>query len=368
MRSTRVRVLHAFDLGEIGGLFRIVQMLSTAQVASGHDVHVAVVVGSGAARHPLEDAIEQAGATLHRIEIPPRGYRAERAAFRRLLERVRPTVVHTHGYRCDVLDSPIARRLGVPTLTTVHGFTGGDWKNRLYERLQVRSFRKMDAVVAVSAPLKDLLRRKGVPESRLRLVRNGWVSVDPPLERTAAREALGVEPSVFHIGWVGRLSAEKGPDVFIDALARLEGGGIVATVVGDGPLRDELQTRAHANGGAEVRWAGAVQNAARYFKGFDLIVMSSRTEGTPVVLLEAMACGVPVATTAVGGIPDVIGADQSFMVESPDPELLAAAIRAAESDPEDARQRAARAELRLSERAASRWVSDYQTIYEDISR
>src|SRR2546429_211481 len=76
--------------------------------------------------------------------------------------RLRPTIVHTDGYRPDVVDASVARRRGIPTVTTVHGFTGGGWKNGLYERLQRRAFRRLDAVVAASEPLKAQLTRAGV--------------------------------------------------------------------------------------------------------------------------------------------------------------------------------------------------------------
>src|SRR5713101_3623616 len=96
------------------------------------------------------------------------------AAMLELGRRLRPAVVHTHGYRPDVVDAGAARRLGIPTVTTVHGFTGGGWKNRFYERVQRRSHRRFDAVVAVSRPLVEQLLRDGVPPRRLHLVQNAW--------------------------------------------------------------------------------------------------------------------------------------------------------------------------------------------------
>ena len=97
--------------------------------------------------------------------MPGRAYLRERAAIARLLREVRPDVVHTHGYRPDVLDAGVARGQGIAVVTTVHGFTGGGWKNRVYEWLQCRAFRRFDAVVAVSRPLVGLLERRGHPVS-----------------------------------------------------------------------------------------------------------------------------------------------------------------------------------------------------------
>src|SRR5439155_136427 len=109
----------------------------------------------------------------------------------RLCARLQPDVVQTHGYRPDVLDAGAARRLGIPVVTTVHGYTGGSWRNRLYERLQRRAFRRFDAVVAVSQRLADSLTHDGVPRDRVHLIRNAWAGAEPLLDRDAARRAPG---------------------------------------------------------------------------------------------------------------------------------------------------------------------------------
>ena len=187
------------------------------------------------------------------------------------------------------MDAPVARRLGIPTVTTVHGFTGGDWKNRLYERMQRRAHRKFDAVVVVSRPLMVQLIQDGVPPHRLHLVQNAWQGITPPLERLAARRALGIPARAFHVGWVGRLSVEKGPDVLLDAIGHLRDLPIVVSVLGTGRERGVLLDRARALGLAErIHWHGVVPGAARLFSAFDVFVLSSRTEGTPVVLFEAI--------------------------------------------------------------------------------
>src|SRR2546429_548043 len=82
-----------------------------------------------------------------------------------------------------VVDAGAARRLGIPVVTTVHGYTGGSWRNRLYERLQRRAFRRFDAVVAVSQRLADSLTHDGVPRDRVHLIRNAWAGAEPLLDR-----------------------------------------------------------------------------------------------------------------------------------------------------------------------------------------
>jgi len=289
----------------------------------------------------------------------------ERAATLDLVRRLRPVVVHTHGYPPDLVDASAARRLGIPTVTTVHGFTGGGWRNRLYERLQRRAYRRFDAVVVVSRPLVEELTRDGVPPHRVHFVQNAWQEATPLLDRATARRALGLRADAFVIGWVGRLSAEKGPDVLLDALVNLTDLPVTVSVVGDGPERRALAARAPRFGVEPlVRLHGAVPDAGRLFAAFDVFVLSSHTEGTPIVLFEAMAAGVPIVTARVGGVPDVVSSAEAALVSPADPVALAAAIRAVYRDPAVARARATRARVRLlTNFTVPPWIRRYDAIY-----
>src|SRR6266849_1325824 len=146
-------VLHVLAAGEVGGLERVVRSLAAGHRALGHAVRVAAVLEPRSSTHPFVRALDGEGLEIIAITVERRAYLKERAAVAALCSRLHPDVVHTHGYRADIVDAGVARRLGIPTVTTVHGFTGGDWKNRLYESLQRRALRRFDAVVAVSRPL-----------------------------------------------------------------------------------------------------------------------------------------------------------------------------------------------------------------------
>src|SRR5438445_4596472 len=182
-----IGVLHIVAPTEVGGLERVVHALASGQRAAGHRVVVAVVLGRRAAAHPFVQPLVDADVEVVPLPLAPRAYLRERAAVVGICGRVRPDVVHTHGHRVDLVDAGAARRLGIPTVTTVHGFTGGDWKNRLYERLQRRAFRRFDAVVVVSRPLVDQLIRDGVSPQRIHFVQNAWRATTPPLDRVTAR-------------------------------------------------------------------------------------------------------------------------------------------------------------------------------------
>lgn len=168
-------------------------------------------------------------------------------------------------------------------------------------------------------------------------------------------------------GWVGRVSREKGIDVFIDALASLQDRVLQAAIMGDGPERAIEMARAESIAPSRFIWLGAVPDASRYFAAFDLFVMSSRTEGLPMVMLEAMAAGTPIVATNVGGIPDLISPTEGMLVRPEDPDALADAMRATLDDREAASARARAARLRQkTEFDVGPWSARYESIYRDL--
>lgn len=369
-----LKILHLAAPGEIGGLERIVHGLAKGQVEAGEQVSVLAVLDRDRdGDHPFPPLLRGSEARIRTLSLPPRRYLEERRRVAEVIREERPDVVHTHGYRPDVVDSGVARGLGIPTVTTVHGFTGGGWKNRLYERLQRAAFRRFDAVVAVSGPLREHLVVLGVPPERIHVVRNAWGDDPGFMDPVSARKALGrpsrTEPEdEFHLGWVGRLSPEKGPDVVVDALRYVHDLPVHLSVVGDGRMGPSLRERARRDRvSRRISWLGPLPDAARYFPGFDALVLSSRSEGTPVVLFEAMAAGVPIVAARVGGIPDVVSDREAFLVPPDRPRALAEAIRRALSAPDEAARRAGEARRRL--RSGFRpepWVRAYDRVYRSL--
>lgn len=361
-------VVHVTAPATFGGLESVVAALAEGQRAQGDRVTVVTVLEAGADPdpHPFVAELEERGVPVRVFRLSARAYLEERRLLGRLLRELRPDVVHTHGFRPDVVDAGVARGLGIPVVTTVHGFSRAKgWKIRLYEALQIRSFRRFDAVVPVSRPLARELEQEGVPARRLHLLPNAWRPDAPPLGSAEARRALDLEPGGFHLGWIGRLRPEKGPDVLLESLAHLADLPWTASFVGDGPPQDTLEARAAELGLSDrIRWHGSVPGAARYLPAFDLVVSSSRTEGTPIVLLEAMAASRPVVATAVGGVPDLLQ-EAGRLVPPEDPAALAAAIRDLHGDGEARGALGEAARARLDEWAdLEQWVAGYRDIYE----
>ncbi|HWG52675.1 MAG TPA: glycosyltransferase [Gemmatimonadaceae bacterium] len=353
----------------MGGLESVVRMLAEGHNRAGHRVVVAGVVTPSPMPHPFLASLRDAGVETAPIAVQTRNYAAERAAIRTLCAAIRPSVVHSHGYRPDVVDAGVARSLGIPTVTTVHGFTGGGIRNRMYEWIQEAALRRFTAVVAVSRTIEQRLRRRGVHSDRLHIIGNAFDAGGARLARDAARSALGIPANQFTLGQVGRLSREKGPDILVSALARAMTQDLHLSLLGDGPERAALMALASRLGVSErIRWHGPVPNASATFTAFDGLVLSSRTEGVPIVLLEAMAAGTPIVASRVGGVPDMLSDAEALLVPPDDSAALASALDALRADPAAAAARATAARARLErEFALEPWLRRYEALYRSLT-
>jgi len=365
--STPLTIMHLLAPAPVGGLETVVSMLSQAQSRAGHRVIVATTLSGRDDGRGFLASLANTAVEVVPLAVPRRAYYREYALIRKLCLARGVSVVHTHGYRSDIVGGLAGRRAGTPIVTTVHGFTGGTIKNRGFEALQRFAFRRFDAVIAVSKTQAEFLRASGVPPRRLHRIANALAAHPAPLDRASARRLLNLPADGLIAGWIGRVSREKGVDVFIDALSSIGDRIIRAAILGDGPERAPQEARAEALAPARFQWLGSIPDAARYFAAFDVFVMSSRAEGLPMVLLEAMAARIPIVTTSVGGIPDLLSPAEGVLVPPDDPAALAAAIRATIDDPGAAFARAQAAQLRQrSEFDVEPWSARYVSVYEDL--
>ena len=365
-------VLHVVAPSDAGGMESVVRMLAGGLHGRGHMVRVLTLEDAPARPdHPFAAALEAAGVEVVRLALPARAYLRERAAVAELCRRLRPDVVHMHGERPDVIDAGVVRRLGIPTVTTAHGFSGEGYRRIVYDALHRAALRRHDAVIAVSPALVGVLSGAvGVRRERVHFLPNAYdASAAAPLGRREARRTLGLPDEGFVLGWVGRLSPEKGADVLVDAASRLWDLPLVVSVVGDGAERAALERRAAERGvGDRIRWHGTVRGAAQLYPAFDCFALSSRSEGMPIALFEAMAAGVPVVAAKVGGVPDVVSAAEAVLVPAEQPDALADAVRRVHDEPGAARDRAGAARARLlAEFAPAPWLARHETLYRTLA-
>ncbi|MDQ6769655.1 MAG: glycosyltransferase family 4 protein [Gemmatimonadota bacterium] len=360
-----MRVLHLVAPAPFGGLEQVVYALSVGQKRKGDDVGVITLLERDARPPSLVGELRRGAVTVISVIHSPRSYRAQRRSILATCDQLAPDVLHSHGYLPDVLAASLGSRFPAARVSTVHGFTRGSLRNRLYERMQRRSFSCFDAVVAVSHVLARELAST-VSSGLIQTLPNAWTAVEEPVLPETARATLQLSANVFNVGWIGRMSREKGADILVEALPGLDDLKIHVTFIGEGDERPKLEGRAkELQVEARVSWRGEEPQAGRLLRAFDLLVISSRTEGTPITLFEAMHAGTPIVATSVGGVPDVVSSEEAELIQPENPVALASAIRRVHDMPDEARVRAIRARSRLqSEFAAAPWIDGYSRIYE----
>jgi glycosyltransferase involved in cell wall biosynthesis len=269
------------------------------------------------------------------------------AALVRHFRRTRPHLVHTAGARASFYGRLAARLAGVPAVvssvhTSIADYEVAPWRRALYLALDRASARIAGRIIATSgAVAAALATHHRVPAAKIVTIPNrpDPRELVPARPRDETRSALGASGGAL-VGVVARLTEQKGVDDFLSALAVLrERSDWSAVVVGDGPLREELETQArHLGLEDRCRFAGMRTDLADVLAALDLLVVPSRSEGLPYLVLEAMLTATPIVATAVGGIPEVItDGVHGRLVPARAPEGLAEAIARALDDPAGAR-------------------------------
>ncbi len=259
-----------------------------------------------------------------------------RGAFRRSVAAARPDVVFaTWAYPDGWAAVRLARRDGLPVVLKVHGsdvLEMDQYPGR--RRGTVEALRQADRVVAVSRDLAGRVIECGADPARVHVIYNGVdAAVFHPGDRGAARRRLGLDPDPDRpaLLYVGNLLPVKGPDVLIEACGRLaaRGAGFDLHVVGKGPMRPALERLAAERGvGGRVRFHGVIAHdrLPDWFRAATALVLPSRSEGVPNVLLEAAACGTPFVASRVGGVSEVAHLGVARLAPPADPAGLADAI------------------------------------------
>jgi glycosyltransferase involved in cell wall biosynthesis len=345
----RLNVLYVLR-APVGGLFRHVVDLARGVAARGHRVGLIAdaTTGGAQAETTLAALAPELALGLSRVamsrQIGPRDLTALAHVARRAAE-VEADVVHGHGAKGGAYARLAAARRALRVYTPHGGSLHYRWSSptgAVYLALERALLRRTDLFLFESAYGRDVFRAKvGDPGAAARVVHNGVSE--------AEFAPVAPDPQATDLAFIGELRALKGIDVLLEAIALLAQGGLpaTATIVGDGPDRAALQAQAAAQGLAtRVRFVGAKPARAGFALG-RLLVVPSRAESLPYIVLEAAAAAVPLIATRVGGIPEIFGPDAADLVAPGDPTALADAIRAALQNPTAASDAALRLQARV---------------------
>lgn len=339
--TQRLRIVHCFR-SPVGGIFRHVRDLTEAQAAAGHLVGVVCdsTTGGEFEERLFEEMKPRLALGVSRTpmqrHIGPGDIAAAWRAYR-IIKELQPDVLHGHGAKGGVYSRMFGSllrvfRSRVARLYTAHGgslhYDERTWTGRLFFALERLMARFTDYILFVSEYERDAFHRKvGKPDGPSGLVYNGLREAE--FERVAA--AQGAADFLY----IGMMRDLKGPDLFIDALAQAEmrlGRPVSAVMVGGGEhlprYRDQVKRLGLED---RVRFLEPMP-ARQAFALAIIIVVPSRAEAMPYIVLEALAAGKPMIATAVGGIPEIFGVGSPALVR-PDAGELATRMAEALADP-----------------------------------
>jgi glycosyltransferase involved in cell wall biosynthesis len=299
-------IAHVLSSFGMGGQERVALDLAARQRARGHRV-IAISLA------PLPDGpiADSFHAAQVRTETIPKGSGVDATLPVRLancLTAEHIDVVHTHNPHALIYGAPAANLARAAAVHSKHGINPDSARRLLLRRV---ASTLVDAYVAVTPSLERIAReQRECDPGLLHVIPNG-IDVQrftPNREaRRAVRAELGIPEGAWVAGTVGRLAPEKNQTLFVRAMAPLLDERRHLVVVGDGPERAALDESIAATWRPQLCHAtGGRNDVERLLAAFDAFVLTSKTEGLPLVLLEAMAMGLPVVSTAVGGIPDLI--------------------------------------------------------------
>jgi len=319
-----MKILHLIDSGGLYGAEVMLLNLATEQVRQGLKPVIASIGELRVGEKPLEAEARRLGLRVEEFRMRPGPNWMGGAQVLRFARNQGVKLLHSHGYKCNILFGLLPKAIRrLPLVSTVHGWTSSERWNRMkiYEELDAFSLRFIDRVVLVNEGMRAHTRLQNSPGQKAQVVNNGLP------ELALEGQAHQLDPAVVRFceggttfGAIGRLSPEKGFDVLLEAFAlckqKLPQARLL--ILGDGKERDRLEGQVKGlNLCNSVLMPGYRAQAFAYLSLLQGFVLSSHTEGLPIVLLEAMRAGVPVVGTRVGGIPAVLGEGEAGLLVAP---------------------------------------------------
>lgn len=370
--SNPVTVLQLIAPTHFGGAERVVLGITESIDRDKFSVFVGAFVNVHVRHNEFVDRLEKSG-VRHEVFWLRRTIDMENVLrIARFIRSQGIRLIHSHGYRSDIIGLIAAKMSGVPAVSTVHGWVSIDSRLRFYERCDRVALRFFDHVMPVSDQIRNTLAASGVKPSRMTRMHNA-ISVDGGVrdETACALRQRSEKGGDVVVGIIGRLSPEKDVPSFLEAASLVVQRFSQARflVVGDGPERDKLEQMTKTKGlNGRVTFTGFVEDMVPIYRELDLLVISSLTEGIPLVVLEAMQHGIPVVSTRVGGIPEVIeDGTNGILVEPGEPRALAGAIESLILDDNTYTRIAQKGKERIAESFnRSVWAKQVETIYHNV--
>jgi glycosyltransferase involved in cell wall biosynthesis len=339
-----LRIVHAVR-APVGGIFRHILDLANGQIDAGHHVGIIAdsLTGGDRASAALAEIAPRLKLGVRRLAIHREPHPADLlvcARFMYLVSHLKPDVVHGHGAKAGAFIRMRGRSKRFIRVYTPHGgslhYPLSTWRGAFYSRLERALMNNTELFLFESAFARDTYQRTiGTPTAAVvRCVFNGVTAVE--------FDPVALAPDATDIAYVGEFRHIKGADLLIDAVARLRADGkpVTLTLAGDGEELAALKSQVEKHSLTEaVRFIGHVKARFGFSKG-KLLVVPSRGDSMPYVVIEAAAAGIPMVAANVGGIPEIFGPHQDALFAPNSVGAMADAIGAALDDPNTAATRA----------------------------
>ncbi len=387
-----MRLMHVMGGGEKGGSKQYLLTLATELTKRGYEIELVCLLDDVVARDAREVGLK--------VTVFSMKHLADFSVISRLRQHIRkqkPDILHTHGVRANFMGRLAARTCRVPVVTTVHSSVYHDYshplKKAFYHRIEKWTRAYTHTFIAVAGSLKKELEQDGIQPERVRVVYNGLsrtfinqltkpshdVEAQAPVNSltkakpasAGIRQELGMAQDIPLLLTVGRLEGVKNQAFLLKVWQGLSQRGIpfYGLLVGDGPLRHELEQMIEQLGlTQQVRLLGFRQDIYELMREADLFMLTSRMEGMPITLLEAMATETPVIVSAVGGMPEIVQlAQNGYAIPMDDEALFIEKLAELIQQPNERARFAQQGRQALLDRfTIDRFVEDTVTVYKDV--
>lgn len=310
--------MHLLSPLTLAGVERVVLMFSKYINTEIFDISLCLFVNSRKRINPFIEAVEKSRLHTNVIYLNKTFEWRQIKNLADILKTERIAVLHTHGYRADIIGYLATRSCKAKLVSTIHGWTSVNPKVRFYEFADKLVLRKFDSIIAVSDDLRRSLNRSGIVGKKISILHNAldFSAYSKDANGNTFREDLGLKHNDKVIGTIGRLSREKGIKYLLCAAQEIvkQCNNAKFLIVGDGPEMENLIIIRNKLGlNDSVIFTGFISDVNKIFAAIDIFILPSLSEGVPLSLLEAVFFKKPFISTNVGGIPELFK-NYSFLV------------------------------------------------------
>ena len=366
--------MHFIAAMDVAGSARVVLNLLSQKEHMPYDMRVTSFVrSSDGTGNEFLDIVHKNGIISNKIMMYKRWDWGDVRAFTQIIKKHNVKLIHSHGYKSDIVGALASMKTGIPMIITAHGFTASDLKLAIYEKIGCLFMQLAKKIICVSENVRNTVRKMGIRSNKILVIPNAvdFEYFSRPAE-IDFRNEWRISPDELLIGTAGRLSSEKAQTDLIRAFALIPEdirGRCRMVIAGNGPERDSLLSlAADLKLGDKLILPGFIRDMRSFYKAIDIFCLPSLTEGSPLTVLEAAASCKPIVATEVGSLKELINdGDDGLLVAPGNTEELSTCLNKLIISPEIRKSMAKQLNNKLkADYNIEAWARKIFSTYEDI--